>query len=81
VSGVMRSVGISTVSVLLYLLFVLAGTSLCLAGLSLVGYFVVWKGLGFPLDLASGIALAAIGLGAVILALGLYGGARRAFPD
>jgi hypothetical protein len=81
VSQVLRSVGISSVSVLLYLLFVLAGTSLCLAGLALVGYFVVWKGLAFALDLRAGIALAAIGAGAVLLALGLYSGARRAFPD
>jgi hypothetical protein len=81
VSAVLRSVGISSVSLLLYLLFVLAGTSLCLAGLALAGYFIVWKGLSFPLDLRAGIALAAIGLGALLLALALYNGARRAFPD
>jgi hypothetical protein len=65
----------------LYLLFVLAGTSLCFAGLALAGYFLVWKGLAFPLDLRAGIALAAIGIGALLIALALYNGARRAFPD
>lgn len=77
----MRNVGISSVSLLLYLLFVLAGTSLCLAGLTFVGYLMVWKGLAFPLDLTVGLALAAIGIGTLLLAFGLYKGARRAFPD
>jgi hypothetical protein len=81
VSHTMRSVGITSVSLVLYLLFVLAGTSLCLAGLSVAGYFLVWKGLAFPLGLQAGVALGAIGVGAVLIALGLYKGARRAFPD
>lgn len=77
----MRGVAISSVSLVLYLLFVLAGTSLCLAGLALAGYFLVWKGLAFPLDLRVGVALGAIGIGALLIALALYKGARRAFPD
>ncbi len=77
----MRSVGVSSVSVVLYLLFVLAGTCLCLAGLSLVGYVLVWKGLDFPLNLRAGFALGAIGIGAICIALALYRTARRAFPD
>ncbi len=77
----MRSVAVSSVSVVLYLLFVLAGTCLCLAGLALAGYFLLWRGLAFPLSLRVGIALGAIGAGAICIALALYSAARRALPD
>jgi hypothetical protein len=75
----MERAGVVSVSLLLYLIFIASGTSLCLSALAFAGHFVIWRGLDFPVNFQTAVHLLEVAGGGIVFGWLFYQIARRLF--
>jgi len=75
----MQRLSIFSISLLLYAIFIFAGTCFCLGLLAFSGHMLIWRDLDFPINLRTVRDLLGYAAGATVLGYSLYLIARRLF--